>query len=353
MAGTEARDGSVQPRARLWARTGDRLIVGGATAGDKGRDGEIVGLHHTDGSPPYDVRWSDTGRTTLVFPGPDARVHHGPAGDSAAGLTRGGAARRPPASRRTLRRRTAAPVGGRRGGSMMNAFDDGHHQSDLGRRVATRRRQLGLSREEVADRAGATAGYLTYVEERLPVPGIGFLVRLADALETTVQELMGFTADLPPGEGPAGARPRLEEVGEKECWELLGDHGVGRVAVEAADVLDVFPVNYRVIGGSVLFMTTATSALALAAASGAEIAFEEDHLDEAFHQGWSVLLVGPVRLVPDSVESRPLRDAAHAQSWAGEGRDTLVLLAPHRVTGRRILVPGAPGTADGPDEREL
>lgn len=64
------------PRAGLWARVGDRLIIGGATVGDEGRDGEIVALHHEDGTPPFDVRWSDTGRVTLVFPGPDARVQH-------------------------------------------------------------------------------------------------------------------------------------------------------------------------------------------------------------------------------------------------------------------------------------
>ncbi|MFC9729827.1 DUF1918 domain-containing protein [Streptomyces roseolus] len=73
---TGTRHGPERARAGLWARVGDRLIVGGATVGDGGRDGEIVALHHEDGSPPFDVRWSDTGRVTLVFPGPDARVQH-------------------------------------------------------------------------------------------------------------------------------------------------------------------------------------------------------------------------------------------------------------------------------------
>ncbi len=78
MTATGARQGPEKPRAGLWARVGDRLIVGGATVGDEGRDGEIVGLHHSDGTPPFDVRWSDTGRVTEVFPGPDARVQHFP-----------------------------------------------------------------------------------------------------------------------------------------------------------------------------------------------------------------------------------------------------------------------------------
>jgi hypothetical protein len=39
------------------------------------RDGEIIktGSH---GAPPYFVRWSDDGRETLFFPGPDAHVSH-------------------------------------------------------------------------------------------------------------------------------------------------------------------------------------------------------------------------------------------------------------------------------------
>ncbi|MFI9318169.1 DUF1918 domain-containing protein [Kitasatospora aureofaciens] len=55
---------------------GDRIIVQGTRPGAAGRDGVIVGLHHPDGTPPYDVRWSDDGRVTGYFPGPDARIHH-------------------------------------------------------------------------------------------------------------------------------------------------------------------------------------------------------------------------------------------------------------------------------------
>ncbi|MFR9676927.1 DUF1918 domain-containing protein [Streptomyces sp. TR06-5] len=58
------------------ASVGDQLVVESPKEGTAPRDGEVVGLHHDDGSPPYDVRWSDTGRTTLVFPGPDAHVRH-------------------------------------------------------------------------------------------------------------------------------------------------------------------------------------------------------------------------------------------------------------------------------------
>ncbi|NJP81877.1 DUF1918 domain-containing protein [Streptomyces sp. AA8] len=71
----------------MHAQLGDHLIVESPATGATKRDGEVVGLHHADGTPPYDVRWSDTGRVTLVYPGPDAHVHH-PEHDPKAGRSR-------------------------------------------------------------------------------------------------------------------------------------------------------------------------------------------------------------------------------------------------------------------------
>ncbi|MBL1110934.1 DUF1918 domain-containing protein [Streptomyces sp. 110] len=59
----------------MHAHVGDQLMVESPTTGAAKRDGEIVGLRHDDGTPPYDVRWSDTDQVTLVFPGPDAHIH--------------------------------------------------------------------------------------------------------------------------------------------------------------------------------------------------------------------------------------------------------------------------------------
>ncbi|GGY76454.1 helix-turn-helix domain-containing protein [Streptomyces omiyaensis] len=225
----------------------------------------------------------------------------------------------------------------------MNTTDDRRRRSDLGHRVATRRRQLGLSREEVAERAGSSPGYIAYVEEQLPTPGIEFLVRLAHALDTTIQELTGLTADLAPGGAPPGSRPELVELEEAECWSLLDERGVGRIGVEGADGLAVFPVNYQVLDESLVISTAPESALGRAAAAGDEVAFEEDRLDEAFRRGWSVLLVGPVHTLSDPAEAMGTSRAVTVRPWTGDGRDTVVRLVPRRVTGRRILVPGAPG----------
>ncbi|MGZ5401029.1 MAG: DUF1918 domain-containing protein [Nocardioides sp.] len=60
----------------LHAVIGDRLIVHGVHVGQPVRDAEILEVRGEDGSPPFLVRWSDTGHEGLVYPGPDAHVQH-------------------------------------------------------------------------------------------------------------------------------------------------------------------------------------------------------------------------------------------------------------------------------------
>jgi len=52
------------------AQVGDRLVVDG----DGDRVGLIIGVRHTDGTPPYVIKWLSDGHVALVFPGPYARV---------------------------------------------------------------------------------------------------------------------------------------------------------------------------------------------------------------------------------------------------------------------------------------
>lgn len=60
----------------LVARPGERLVVRGHHVGDPDREAEILEVRHADGSPPYLVRWSDSGQEGLFFPGPDAFIQH-------------------------------------------------------------------------------------------------------------------------------------------------------------------------------------------------------------------------------------------------------------------------------------
>jgi hypothetical protein len=56
------------------ASVGDHIVVASPVVDGPVRDGEIVELRNPEGSPPYVVRWSDTGNTGFFFPGADAHL---------------------------------------------------------------------------------------------------------------------------------------------------------------------------------------------------------------------------------------------------------------------------------------
>lgn len=56
------------------AEVGDWLVIEGTALGGRRRAGLIVEVRHTDGTPPYVVRWLDDDHESLVFPGPSAHV---------------------------------------------------------------------------------------------------------------------------------------------------------------------------------------------------------------------------------------------------------------------------------------
>jgi len=62
------------------ANVGDRLILEGTHVGDPRRVGVVTAVRNAAGGPPYVVRWLDSERESLVFPGADARVETGARG---------------------------------------------------------------------------------------------------------------------------------------------------------------------------------------------------------------------------------------------------------------------------------
>jgi len=212
---------------------------------------------------------------------------------------------------------------------------EGTPVGDLGRRLALRRAQVGLTVREAATRAGVAPSYLRYLEEHPgAAPGTGVLLRLAGVLGTTVTELTGGNADLPPGVGRAARRPVFTGLDPRECRALLAKHGVGRLAVSTDEGPVVLPVNYGVVDDAIVFRTEPGSTPARA--SGHQVAFEVDRIDDAFSQGWSVLVRGRAQTVSDPDAARRLTERAFSEPWAGGHRDTWVRIDPLGITGRRI-----------------
>ncbi|MFB7172848.1 helix-turn-helix domain-containing protein [Streptomyces sp. NPDC056254] len=207
-------------------------------------------------------------------------------------------------------------------------------RTDIGRRMAARRTALGLSREELGRRCGADANYIAYLEDRAASPAVGTLVRIADVLGVTVDDLTGASADRVRGRSGARRDTALMPLGEDECRSLLGTHGVGRIAVFTAEGPAVLPVNYLVAGPDIAFRTAAEAVAARAA--GTEAAFEIDNIDDVTAGGWSVLAVGGLAAVTDPEEIRRLSAAARSQPWAGGPRTHWMKITPARLTGRRV-----------------
>lgn len=215
-------------------------------------------------------------------------------------------------------------------------MDDVQHRSDLGRRVATRRSELGLTLNQLADHSGITPEYLDYLEHHMANITVDALLRLATGLQTTPAALLGEGVDRPAGAGRPGSRPRLDRLTETECRELISPGGVGRVVFSTDHGPEALPVNYVVVKDFLVFRTVPDSALA--GVIGTDVGFEVDRLDEAFSAGWSVLVSGPASRITEPAVIWQAADAV--KPWAGGERDVYIRIDPRRITGRRITPGG-------------
>ena len=92
--------------------------------------------------------------------------------------------------------------------------------------------------------------------------------------------------------------PVFERLEADECLRLISPGGVGRLAYSGRYGLTVFPVNYLMLGGAIVFRTAEYSPAdedLRTGIPGAEydVAFEVDSIDQAAREGWSVLIHGP------------------------------------------------------------
>jgi uncharacterized protein len=135
------------------------------------------------------------------------------------------------------------------------------------------------------------------------------------------------------------AEPRLEEIPEPECLEILAQHSLGRVAIVVDGRPQIFPVNYGLRGKVVVFRTASGTKLAYAPTT--PVAFEIDHYDPSEGVGWSVMVQGI---------ARDVTDAGDDFSWTARGVEAYpaapgtklhrVAIDPTAITGRRFAIDG-------------
>ena len=136
-------------------------------------------------------------------------------------------------------------------------------------------------------------------------------------------------SDLPPV--PA------EELSTSTCWSLVRDVAVGRIAFPGSDGdTEIFPVNYLVDRGSIVFRTAAGSKLSFAE-SGARGSFEVDDIEPTHSIVWSVVMKGPIAVIRGQqaiIDSFDL----DVLTWHAGHKPTYVRLTPDVVTGRRFAI---------------
>jgi uncharacterized protein len=127
----------------------------------------------------------------------------------------------------------------------------------------------------------------------------------------------------------------LEVLDEREATRLLASGEVGRVGVTIGALPAIFPVNYRLIDGCIVFRSSPGSKLS-AAMSRAVVAFEVDDYNVADRSGWSVLVIGPSEVVHDlDVTFKALE--AGLEPYVDGPRGAIIRIEPTFVSGRRIV----------------
>ena len=123
------------------------------------------------------------------------------------------------------------------------------------------------------------------------------------------------------------------------CLGLLRTCEVGRLAVSITDHPDIFPINYVVDRGTVVFRSAEGTKLA-AAVLGRGVAFEVDGYDAEAGEAWSVVIKG------FAVEIEQMHDYFDALDlplfpWHAAPKHRFVRIEPVEITGRRFRVVGA------------
>ncbi len=146
-------------------------------------------------------------------------------------------------------------------------------------------------------------------------------------------ETLDETSDETPPETPG-----VQILTSTECWVLLRQAAVGRLAVVDKDGQpDIFPINHVVDHGSVVFRTAAGTKLDDSV--GHSVAFEVDGYDVADATAWSVVLQGVAREIWD-VDETIATLALPLYPWLEGSKPRLVRVQSTGITGRRFAVKG-------------
>lgn len=129
---------------------------------------------------------------------------------------------------------------------------------------------------------------------------------------------------------------RLEPLEADECWQLLRSDSVGRLVYTFQALPAVVPVNYVVLGESILVRTSAQSRIGQLP-DGTVVAFEVDSVDRRTRTGWSVVLVGSTTALQETPEGMGVSLDLPGVPWVTVEDGVTLRISAGFVTGRHLL----------------
>ena len=128
----------------------------------------------------------------------------------------------------------------------------------------------------------------------------------------------------------------VDELSESACWTLLRTASVGRLAVWVQDHPDIFPINYAVDHGTVVFRS-GTGTKVSAALSDSPVALEADGYDEETTEAWSVVVKGNVEEIS---RDQDLLDTIDLPlfPWQAGDKSRFIRIIPTTTSGRRFPI---------------
>ncbi len=124
----------------------------------------------------------------------------------------------------------------------------------------------------------------------------------------------------------------VDTMSTAECWRALNDAPFGRLAVGAADGVDIFPVNFAV-NSEAIYLRSAPGSKLVDIAHSSSVAFEVDGADGEEH--WSVVVRGIAeRLIHD----RDIHGSGVLQlkTVTSTAKHNYVRITPTSISGRRF-----------------
>jgi uncharacterized protein len=130
--------------------------------------------------------------------------------------------------------------------------------------------------------------------------------------------------------------PTVEELSESACWALLRTTSVGRLAVWVDDHPDIFPLNYAVDHGTVVFRSSAGTKVS-AALSDSPVALEADGYDAETAEAWSVVVKGTAEEISSGPELIDTLDLP-LFPWQAGDKGRFIRIVPTTTSGRRFPI---------------